>query len=185
MNKLLLIIDPQYDFINGSLAVEGAEGKMNALAAYVDSLVDGEYKNVIMTADFHPYNHCSFQQWPVHCVQHTHGAAIYSPLMDSVLGKYPDTTVLTKGEQTDREEYSILKNQIHGQALLNYLSDNSIAEIHICGLCGDFCVGNTIRDLVNEGYGEKIVVLKPYIGNIDDGSVLNSIISDNGLRHKD
>ncbi len=31
MNKLLLIVDPQYDFINGTLPVDKAEQKMNAL----------------------------------------------------------------------------------------------------------------------------------------------------------
>ncbi len=32
MNKILLIVDPQIDFISGSLAVEGAKEKMDALA---------------------------------------------------------------------------------------------------------------------------------------------------------
>lgn len=34
-NKILLIIDPQIDFINGTLPVPGAEGAMNSLADYV------------------------------------------------------------------------------------------------------------------------------------------------------
>lgn len=32
MDKILLIVDPQVDFISGSLAVEGAKEKMDALA---------------------------------------------------------------------------------------------------------------------------------------------------------
>lgn len=35
MNKLLLVIDCQYDFINGSLAVDGSEKVMNRLAEYI------------------------------------------------------------------------------------------------------------------------------------------------------
>ena len=35
MNKLLLIVDPQVDFITGSLPVEGAAKAMDALATYV------------------------------------------------------------------------------------------------------------------------------------------------------
>ena len=31
MDKILLIVDPQVDFISGSLAVEGAKEKMDAL----------------------------------------------------------------------------------------------------------------------------------------------------------
>ena len=32
MRKLLMIVDPQIDFISGSLKVEGAKEKMDALA---------------------------------------------------------------------------------------------------------------------------------------------------------
>ena len=35
MNKLLLIVDPQIDFITGTLPVENAVEAMNALATYV------------------------------------------------------------------------------------------------------------------------------------------------------
>ena len=40
MDKILLIVDPQVDFISGSLAVEGAKEKMDALAmGYKDNIV--------------------------------------------------------------------------------------------------------------------------------------------------
>lgn len=39
MDKILLIVDPQVDFISGSLAVEGAKEKMDALAS---ALQNGE-----------------------------------------------------------------------------------------------------------------------------------------------
>ena len=35
MNRLLLIVDPQIDFISGSLAVNGAAKAMDALADYL------------------------------------------------------------------------------------------------------------------------------------------------------
>ena len=35
MGKILLIVDPQVDFVNGSLPVTGAAEAMDALAAYV------------------------------------------------------------------------------------------------------------------------------------------------------
>ena len=71
MDKILLIVDPQVDFISGSLAVEGAKEKMDALAsALQNGEIDCDY--VMVTKDFHPSNHCSFKenggQWPPHCV---------------------------------------------------------------------------------------------------------------------
>ena len=41
MRKLLMIVDPQIDFISGSLKVEGAKEKMDALADYI-LRTDGE-----------------------------------------------------------------------------------------------------------------------------------------------
>ena len=77
MNKMLLIVDPQVDFINGSLPVAGAAKAMDALAGYVKES-DNEYIVKIVTSDWHPYHHCSFDrevgQWPPHCVQHSVGA---------------------------------------------------------------------------------------------------------------
>lgn len=182
MKKLLLIVDAQYDFINGSLAVEGAEEKMNALAEYVKGLKPGEYQQIIMTADFHPYDHCSFSQWPVHCVQHSHGASIWQPLFDAVHSLMSDALVFTKGDNSESEEYSILANPRNGKRLLDIISIAGIDEIHICGLCGDFCVGNTIKDLVAAGHGSKIVALEKFIGHIDDGTVFRTIVADNNLR---
>ena len=59
MKKILLIVDAQYDFINGSLPVGGAEERMNALANFVREH-DGDYDLKIATADWHPRSHCSF-----------------------------------------------------------------------------------------------------------------------------
>lgn len=90
MDKILLIVDPQVDFISGSLAVEGAKEKMDALAsALQNGEIDCDY--VMVTKDFHPSNHCSFKenggQWPPHCVKGTTGSCIYAPLW-SVICNY-------------------------------------------------------------------------------------------------
>ena len=37
MKSILLIVDPQNDFITGTLAVEGAKEKMMKLANYINS----------------------------------------------------------------------------------------------------------------------------------------------------
>lgn len=94
MDKILLIVDPQVDFISGSLAVEGAKEKMDALAsALQNGEIDCDY--VMVTKDFHPSNHCSFKenggQWPPHCVKGTTGSCIYAPTMEC---KYATTPIV-------------------------------------------------------------------------------------------
>lgn len=187
-NKLLLLVDVQYDFINGSLAVDGAPAIMDALANYIASQPKGTFATIIMTADFHPYGHASFKDngglWPVHCVQHSQGAAIYQPVFEAVMNLYPEAQVLTKGDDVALDEYSIMANKASAKKLLELIENLGIEEIYVAGLCGDYCVGNSIKDLVATGHGDKIRVLTHFIGNIDDGTTLRQIITENKLQEK-
>lgn len=186
--KLLLLVDVQYDFINGSLAVEGAPEVMDAFANYIGAQPKGLFDTIVMTADFHPYEHSSFKDngglWPVHCVQHTHGASIYQPVFEAVKKQSPEAQVLTKGDDIAVDEYSIMANEKSAKKLLDLIEGNDIQEIYVAGLCGDYCVGNSIKDLVEAGHGDKIRVLTRYIGNIDDGTTLRKIIVENNLQEK-
>lgn len=187
-NKLLLLVDVQYDFINGSLAVDGAPVIMDALANYIASQPKGTFASIVMTADFHPYGHASFKDngglWPVHCVQHSHGAAIYQPVFEAVMNLYPEAQVLTKGDDAAVDEYSIMANKASAKKFLELIENRSIEEIYVAGLCGDYCVGNSIKDLVAAGHGDKIRILTRFIGNIDDGTTLRQIMTENQLQEK-
>ena len=146
MDKILLIVDPQVDFISGSLAVEGAKEKMDALAsALQNGEIDCDY--VMVTKDFHPSNHCSFKenggQWPPHCVKGTTGSCIYAPLR-SVICNYAyrkDTDIFIKGDSPDKEEYSIFDNleslSVISDILLDFESDPD-NEIRVVGIAGDY-----------------------------------------------
>lgn len=152
MDKILLIVDPQVDFISGSLAVEGAKEKMDALTdALLDGDIDCDY--VMVTKDYHPSNHCSFKenggQWPSHCVKGTAGSCVYAPLW-SVIDNYPyhkDTDIFIKGNSPDKEEYSIFDNlesfSVISDILLDFESDPD-NEIRVVGIAGDYCVHETI-----------------------------------------
>ena len=186
--KLLLLVDVQYDFINGSLAVSGAPAVMDSLAAYIAEQPAGTFSQIVMTADFHPYNHSSFRDnggmWPVHCVAYSHGASIYQPVFEAVNKQIPCSPVLTKGDNVAVDEYSIMANADSAKKLLRIIEENGIQEIYVAGLCGDYCVGNSIKDLVQAGHGEKIRVLTRFIGNIDDGTTLRNIIKDTNLQER-
>lgn len=149
MSRLLLVIDPQIDFISGSLPVPGAADAMDALARYVRAN-DTIYVCKIITADRHPYDHCSFKdaggEWPRHCVHDTVGAAIWPPLFEAVYSTSGDSYVLHKGQHRDREEYSIFRNPEAAAELARLISAHGIDTIDICGLAGDICVRSSRED---------------------------------------
>lgn len=179
-NKLLLIIDPQIDFITGSLPVPGAERAMDALAEYIHKN-SADYVHIVVTADRHPMRHFSFKSeggmWPRHCVADTVGAAIWPSIMDELMDVPDKVTVLHKGEDAMREEYSIFKNKAATERILGMIESENIGRIDICGLAGDVCVSDTICDGA-ELLGEtKIKVLTDFSPSIDGGERLNYLIS--------
>lgn len=146
---MLLIVDPQVDFINGSLPVPGAVEAMDALADYVNEK-GNRYELICITCDRHSLRHCSFKdyggQWPLHCVESSVGAAIWPPLMESIL-KYPDIThILYKGEHPAKDEYSIFQNIKGAEYLDKIIRWKDMTTIDICGLAGDVCVAETLND---------------------------------------
>lgn len=145
--KVILIIDPQIDFISGSLAVPMAEEKMLALAEYLRS---SDHDTVVFTCDWHPMTHISFKEnggvWPRHCVKHTVGAAIFPPLIDAAYSKKRDVYFLTKGDRFDKEEFSIFKNFASKDRLKKIISMAKCEQIDVCGIAMDVCVKDTIKD---------------------------------------
>lgn len=180
MKRLLLIVDPQIDFITGELPVPGAESAMQNLARHITDN-DGMYAHKIITADHHPYDHCSFKEnggiWPRHCVHDTTGAAIYQPIVDAAYQTSGGVTILYKGMKADTEEYSIFKREEAAETIDRLIKEHGITQIDICGLAGDVCVSNTLKDGI-ERYGKDFFnVLKTFSPSIDGGIVLDKMIN--------
>jgi nicotinamidase/pyrazinamidase len=177
MKKILIIVDPQNDFITGSLAVPGAEEKMKALANY---LYDNEkaFDSIYITMDSHPKNHCSFKDnggiWPEHCVLLTKGWDIPAYLMESLYEYH--TEFYKKGTESNKEEYSIFDNEEDGNYLKIDLIEeiNDSTEVYICGIAGDYCVLETLKGL--DKFADNIIVLNDYTASIDGGEKLKNYI---------
>lgn len=179
-NKLLLIIDPQIDFITGTLPVPDAQSAMDSLSEYIRNK-SSDYTHVIVTADRHPMRHCSFisegGKWPPHCVSDSVGAAIWPRLMDRLLDIPDKVTVLHKGQDAMTEEYSILKNEDAARQIPAIIKDKDIAQTDICGLAGDVCVSDTIRDWISFPVKTDLNILNEFTPSIDGGKTLDSLIS--------
>lgn len=131
----LLVIDMQYDFINGSLKVNGGEELVNDLRDLLKEKAN-DFDMIIFTKDDHPSNHISFASshkgkqpfdeytyvskktpghefksclWPAHCVVGTKGNKIHDELSNLIVdGQISNTktVVLGKGMDAGREYYS-------------------------------------------------------------------------------
>lgn len=150
MGKVLMIIDAQYGFIEGgNLGVEGARDKMNGLVDFIKEH-HNEYDNIYLSADWHLPTHCSFKDnggiWPPHCVQFSHDAAIYQPILDALNEAKVDYHVLTKGCDEDHEEYSVFKNEMSNAFLKAILNVKDIDTVDFAGIALNYCVLDSIKD---------------------------------------
>lgn len=148
--RMLLIVDPQIDFITGTLPVPGAVEAMNALAEYVKAK-GAEYQMLVITCDRHSLRHCSFRdfggEWPPHCVESSVGAAVWPPLMEALYPLSDQVRFLYKGEDTDTDEYSIFRCATGRKSMEILLRRGDVSEVDICGLAGDVCVVATLGNL--------------------------------------
>lgn len=176
MPRLLLVVDPQVDFITGSLPVPGAEAAMNALAGALSSRGDA-YAARVVTCDRHPHDHSSFKEqggpWPRHCVAGSAGAAIW-PGLAAPLREGLGCTVLAKGENREREEYSIFQNPVARERLLATVEGLGITRVDVCGVAGDVCVLATLRDGVELLGAGRLAVFPRFSPSLDGGAALKA-----------
>ena len=189
MKNILLIVDPQNDFITGTLAVQGAKEKMLKLADYIKDFND-DYDYIFVTLDTHPVEHCSFKEnggiWPSHCVVFTNGWNMPEYLADAFNG-ITSLFVYHKGDNRSKEEYSIFQNEMCGKVLtqqLQYFQEQDPdTYVDVCGIAGDYCVLETIKGLKDIINPEHISVLMDLVASIDGGEKLTEFLDNNGINY--
>ena len=173
--KILLAIDCQFGFLEGGkLGVDGATDIMNNLCDTINTKGLDDYEAVVATVDWHPTDHCSFKEnggiWPTHCTQHSHDAAIYEPLLNLLSEKAKSFIILTKGTDSDHEEYSIFKNAESCEKLVNMVNRLGIEEIDVAGIAYDYCVADSVKDGLRALPNVKFNVLKNFCPAIAEKS---------------
>lgn len=197
MKETLVIVDRQKDFNDplGSLYVLGAEDTELNTLKYIERNSD-RIKEVIFTVDWHLPSDKSFERnggfWPDHCLQFSEGAGISDVLYKACIEHNIPIQIFRKGEVSTREEYGAFENMSrYGDNLVllnNCIMDSCVQvttnNVVVCGLAGDYCVKETIKNLLEHSKTTglfNVSVFKDGISSIDSGETLERFINENNL----
>ena len=197
MKETLVIVDRQKDFTDslGSLYVLGAEDTELNTLKYIERNSD-RIKEVIFTVDWHLPSDKSFERnggtWPDHCLQFSEGAGISDVLYKACIEHNIPIQIFRKGEVSTHEEYGafeIMSRRGDNLVLLNnYIMDSCVQvttnNVVVCGLAGDYCVKETIKNLLEHSKTTglfNVSVFKDGISSIDGGETLERFINENNL----
>jgi nicotinamidase/pyrazinamidase len=169
--KALIIVDLQNDFLpGGALPVPHGDEVIP-----VANELQRRFELVLATQDWHPPDHGSFAAnhsgkkpgdrimldgieqilWPVHCVQHTHGAE-FAPSFDTSRIAH----VFHKGVERNIDSYSTFFDNAHRRhtGLADYLEKHGIKDIYLMGLAVDYCVKYSVLDARKLGLNTHVIV---------------------------
>ena len=174
-NTALVVVDMQYDFINGSLACQNADNAIAQTLKFIDkhTMDNGGEEHeildtfpILFTRDFHPADHSSFTgqggTWPPHCVAGQHGSHIHESLAQYVCEEF----TFDKGCDKTAEQYSGFEAQNNAeQSLGEILELLDTTDVYVCGIATEYCVRNTCEDLQKAGF--KVHLLSECLAYVD------------------
>jgi nicotinamidase/pyrazinamidase len=149
----LIIVDLQNDFLpGGSLGVPQGDEVVAPIQQLID-LYQAHGLPIYASRDWHPAGHCSFTDqggpWPIHCIAGSHGAAF-----SSAIDLEQFSTVILKATTVEKDAYSAF----NGTGLGEQMRARGIQRVAVCGLATDYCVLNTAKDALAEGFATLLVL---------------------------
>ena len=190
--NILVVVDYQYDFFNpnGALYVNGGEKLQEKIANIIPN-----FDYVIFTKDSHGLKHCSFKEnggiWPVHCVWNSIGEGIPVELLKAA----KDYGIVTKGGNDNEEEYGAFSDDmefffhiecaVDPDGTFNKLGGefcDDVDELVVCGVAGDYCVIETLKNIIEHIGANKVKVYLDGVVSIDGGEKLNNFIKENNIK---
>ncbi len=160
--EYLIIIDCQYDFIEGTLACRHGKEAVQFLIDWMDK--NPEIRP-LYTSDWHRTSNASFSanggSWPVHCLQNTKGAELDSLFYHiKEKEKQPGReNRFFKGQADAPEEYSAFYavNE-EGRRLCDVIPQ----KVTVGGIASEYCVRETVMDILKSG--RKVSLLTNGLG---------------------
>ena len=154
----LLIVDMQKDFCpGGALGIKGGDEIIPIINCYIGLFME-RVLPIIASRDWHPAKTKHFREfggiWPAHCVQGSDGAMFTEGLLLP-----PETLVFSKGMDPDRDDYSALHARNDTETpLTEFLINEEIQHLYICGLATDYCVRQTALEGLRHGFAVTVLV---------------------------
>lgn len=128
MEKLLVVVDMQNDFIDGCLGTKEAQAIVKPMAEYIKNF-NG---NIFYTLDTHKDNYMETQEGknlPVpHCIKGTVGWLLAEDLTN---------VLLNRGQAFEKNTFGSVDL---GKTIRREYEYTDLKEIYFCGLCTDICV---------------------------------------------
>ncbi|NLN50498.1 MAG: cysteine hydrolase [Acholeplasmataceae bacterium] len=125
--KALLVVDYQYDFVEGSLGFKEAKELESIIEAKIKECLKGDC-DLIFTLDTHDDNYLNTQEGkrlPIkHCLKGTKGHQLYGQIKN----------------YENKAKVIFSKNTFGSLELGEYLLKNNYQEVEICGLVTNMCV---------------------------------------------
>jgi nicotinamidase-related amidase len=134
--------------------------------------------------------------WPLHCIRGSRGQQFSEDLLRSLRWwsmshKGEHYLILDKGEKDDSEMYSIFSylngyDPSYTKNCLDNISSGNFDKIFIAGLAKDYCVANSVKDLLSDSrFDGKLVFLDSCMASINTESPSLSIYLDAIKNHSD
>ncbi len=146
MRRALLVVDVQNDFCpGGALGVKDGDKVVNVINELMD-----KFDLIISSQDWHPEDSVHFEKWPIHCVAETEGAKFHPNLNSDKINLR-----LKKGTDNKDDGYSAF--EATNIDFSQYLIDNDIKTLYVCGLTTDYCVKESALDAVKQGIHTYVI----------------------------
>ena len=177
--KILLVVDLQKDFIDGSLAVKDAANVIPAI-----NEVKNKFDWVYFTLDWHPTNHCSFKEqggpWPVHCVHYTAGTALPESVLEGL--KESRMRFIRKGCKPGKEEYGAFEGVKASDQ--DYFREGDV--VTVCGIASEYCVLTTLKNVfkLSKKVGFKVNVFLEGTAKFESYDTLLAFMQENNIKKK-
>ena len=156
----LVLVHLQNDFFpGGSLPVEDGDHILPQINQYI-GYFQHQQSAIMATRDWHPQNHCSFQEqggpWPPHCVQGSRGAQFHATL------HLPTGSLIISGATNPKKE---VHSGFEGTSLADYLEDRNATTVYIVGLATEHWIKQTVLDGLKLGL--RMIVLEDAICGVN------------------
>jgi len=169
--RALLLVDIQNGFCpGGNLPVPDGDKVVPVANRLIGS---GKYRLIVASQDWHPPGHGSFASshsgkqpfemgelsgkpqmlWPDHCVQHTVDSELHPELKSEEID-----LIQQKGENPHVDSYSAFRDNDRDAStgLSDFLEDQGVTELDVCGLATDYCVKFSAIDALDMIPGVKV-----------------------------